>query len=487
MYHQIRKFCFFSPWIFFAVAILIQGPASCRTSGPETHQNCGRSCPMAAAAKLEQQLDEEVERSGGTGPPAGATAQVEAFNAFNWQLGAAAEAKPCVVAKAETAQAQGKVTVVLTANLTPESFRENALKVLQAEMEKWHGPSQYLQAHYHNPEEQEKFKAALDAHFPSRPELVYHDSAVLPGTTDLHIALKLSDLGFGKASTTKPNPFLHTCRQLLDEYLTNTVMTQNDPLLLCQGEKQGSPTQFWATYVKGSARACTMLFLASQVIERQWDLTCLAPDLQRSLTAIYARRAVMTTDMQSVALANAKFSQQGGIRKAHCVLTWVGKLSLLQQNGLNAEAVLKTWNSQATDAGALGGNKRVAVLNALKMPSDCVQLLIDHLSEFGDKSAFYEDAFSNKKLAVGAKARSGNRLWNDRLTVSEAGLTMMLQYVHERHRKKLPGTHDKVKKDALESALNMAQLLVSLAAEMVAQNPIPQGEIDNKARKCVIN
>ena len=159
---------------------------------------------------------------------------------------------------------------------------------------------------------------------------------------------------------------------------------------------QSSPIQFWTTYVKGSARACALLFLASQVIERQWDLTCLAPDLQRSLTAIFARRAVMTTDIQSVALANAKFSQQGGIRKAHCVLTWVGKLSLLQQNGLNAEEVLKTWNSQATNAGALGGNKRVAVLNALKMPSDCVQLLIRHLSEFGDKSAFYEDAFSNR-------------------------------------------------------------------------------------------
>ena len=216
---------------------------------------------MAEAAKLEQQLDQEIERNGGAGPPTGATAPKQEPEAFNWQLGGGAEAKPCVVAKAETGQAQGKVTVTLTEKLTPELFRGNALKVLQAEMEKWNGPSQYLQAHYHNPEQQDKFKAALDAHFPARPELVYHDSAVLPGKTDIHITLKLSDLGFGKGSTTKPNPFLHTCRQLLDEYLTNTVMTQNDPLLLCQGEKQtqSSPVQFWATYVKGSARACTLL------------------------------------------------------------------------------------------------------------------------------------------------------------------------------------------------------------------------------------
>ena len=53
----------------------------------------------------------------------------------------------------------------------------------------------------------------------------------------------------------------------------------------------------------------------------------------------------MTTDAQSVALENARLSTRGAIRRAHCVLTWLGKLTLLQAQGLTAEAVLKAWNS----------------------------------------------------------------------------------------------------------------------------------------------
>lgn len=394
------------------------------------------------------------------------------------------EAKIEASVKAEVVCAS-RVAVPGTMPLHPDGFKDNALALLSAELKHWHGPAQYLRQRYQTNEQLAEFASALQTHFPPRDELIYHGSKSLPMGMNLIFPLRLCDLGFDAAKSTKPAPFLHTCLELLDEYLTNNVCTEKDPLLLFQGPTPtGDPDEcpsFWTHYVKGSARACAMLFLASQVIERGWSLDSLSPDLQRSLTAIFARRELMSSDSQSVALANAKLSQQGSIRKAHCVLTWLGKLALLQQKGLNPEQVIKAWNQGSTQAGSLQGNKRVALLQLLNMPSAVTQVLLEHLSEFGSNTAFLEDAFSNKKLSVGARSRSGSKVWNDRLQVTEQGLLMMVQFVHRQHQKKLPGTHQKMRKEGLEEALAMSQVLISLAAELVDQNPISQSIIETEA------
>ena len=430
---------------------------------------------------VQDALDRSLDETGGSGLGNSPLKESGTGDAQSSSQGAPAATQPVDV-KAEGIS-NSKVTVVGTLPLHPEAFRDNALAILSSEMKNWHGPAQYLRKNYGSPEEQAAFKAQLDIQFPVRPELSYQNTAILPLDTDSLLVLRLSDLGFDTSHSSKPTPFLHTCLELLDEYLTNTVMTQNDPLLLCQGESFNAeqPPPFWAKYVKGCARACTMLFLASQILERGWAVETLSPDLQRSLTAIYSRREILSTDSQSIALANAKLSRQGAIRKAHCVLTWLGKLSLLQSKGLKAEEVLKAWNSSATQAGQLQGNKRVAVLQLLNMPPAVIEILLDHLSEFGDKSAFPEDAFSNKKLSIGARYRSGNKTWNDRLTISAEAVVMMLKYIHRQHQKKLPGTHQKLRKEALEEALHMSQLLVSLSAELLAQNPVAPHLLEEEA------
>ena len=76
------------------------------------------------------------------------------------------------------------------------------------------------------------------------------------------------------------------------------------------------------------------------------------------------------------------------------MLTWLGKLALLQSQGLSPEAVLKAWNSTTTNAGQIGGQKRTSVLALLKLSDGCQKILLEHLSEFGDKTMFLEDAFS---------------------------------------------------------------------------------------------
>ena len=423
---------------------------------------------MGDEANFEEALDAAVEAAGGPGNPPGPNLLVKKDEAV-----AEANASP----QAADAEAKAATAAVSMLPLHPESFRDNALAILTEELKQWHGPAQYLWAHYKTPEARAQFADALDLAFPARPELQYHRDPELPNELTSTFPVRLSDLGFSQESSSKPPPFMHISVQLLDEYLTNTVQTEHDELLLAQGPTDGEKN-FWTRFVKGSARTCTLLFLASQALAREWNLAVLAPDLLHSMTAVYCKRGIMTTDFQSVALENAKLSQKGSIRRAHCVLTWLGKLNLLQQKGLNPDQVIKTWNQRATQAGQLTGNKRVAVLQLLGLPRSCANVLLQHLSEFGDQTAFLEDAFSNKRLAIGAKARTGSQVWNNRLQVTEEGLLMMLQYVHTQHLKKLPGTHQKLRKEALEEFLNMSQLLVALAAELVSHHPIQQSVLD---------
>lgn len=415
---------------------------------------------------LEQLLDMEVEKAGGSSGPHLLDSKMEEA------AGSASDSAPPGAALAQLP-------------LHPESFRDNALAILSDELKRWYGPAQYLRAKYNTPEAREKFAEALDLAFPARGELWYNNgSDQLPDELDTVFPVRMSALSFAEEASAKPSPFLDVSLLLLDEFLTNTFQSKHDPLLLAQGPKED---HFWTRFVKGSARACTLLFLASEVMIREWNLSTLAPELLHSMTVVFCKRGIMTSDPQSIALENAKLSQKGSIRRAHCVLTWLGKLSLLQKHGLSPDQVIKLHNQTATQSGQLTGSKRVAVLALLNMPSKCTQVLLQHLSMFGDHTAFYEDAFSNKRLAVGAKARAGSKVWNDRLHVSQEGLLMMLQYIDAQHKKKLPGTHTKLRKETLEEILNMAQLLVSLCAELVAQHPIQHSLLEEKApcHKCI--
>ena len=178
-----------------------------------------------------------------------------------------------------------------------------------------------------------------------------------------------------------------------------------DPLLIADAVwNDGDPRRyFWTGYVKGAARAATVLVLAKLIMESRADICETAPDLFYSLRAVHCRRGLMSVDRASVALENAKLSARGAIRRAHDVITWLGKLYLLKQTGLDPAAVLKRWNAMATKESQVTGNKRTCCLMLLEnAPNAAVQLLLDHVSEFGQESScFAEDAFANKKIMPG--------------------------------------------------------------------------------------
>ena len=184
-----------------------------------------------------------------------------------------------------------------------------------------------------------------------------------PSTT---FKLNLWHLGWGDGCSTKPPTFKITANLLLDEYLTNSVQTASEPLSLYQGPEDQvykcSLTQeplFFSCYVKGAARATTLLMLAHVTMYvLKVDLDTFSPTLFQSMLAVTCRLGIAATDQTSIALENARLSARGSIRKMHDVITWASKLMTLKQKGLSPTEIIRRWNDSSTAAASLNGGKK---------------------------------------------------------------------------------------------------------------------------------
>jgi hypothetical protein len=149
------------------------------------------------------------------------------------------------------------------------------------------------------------------------------------------------------------------------------------------------------------ARACVALTIADQLHICKVDVWSACPLLAASFSEVNLRLHSMNTDICSVAFENARLSGSGAIRKAHDVLTWLGKLDLLRAHGLSPSEVVGRWNKIATTYTQLTGQKRMCLLNLLDVDPKSIKLLLDHASKFSDRLCFQEDAFANKKVLPG--------------------------------------------------------------------------------------
>ena len=223
-------------------------------------------------------------------------------------------------------------------------------------------------------------------HFPKRQDFVYLEGCTLPRDVDPSATFKLSlwHLGWADGCSSKPPTFKITANQLLDEYLTNSVMTAAEPLLLYQGPEdkvykcsQTKEPLLFSCYVKGAARATSLLMLAHVAMYvLKVDLDAFSPTLFQSMLAVTCRLGIAATDQTSIALENARLSARGSIRKMHDVITWASKLMNLKHKGLSP---IRRWNESSTAAAGLTGGKKTSVLALLDLPTDCMEILIQHI------------------------------------------------------------------------------------------------------------
>lgn len=373
--------------------------------------------------------------------------------------------------------------------LQPENFRDVLCQVTDRLLEQFGGPVQYLESLLGaaSGERWVTFAEALRQHFPARVDLSYQTQPMFDGQVHGEVFnLSLWQLGWSKGCSSKPATFKVVARKLIDEFLTHSFITDGDPLLLYQHSVEHLPEDshgpiFYTCYIKGAARATSILFLAHVLLMHlKADLPSLQPTLQQSLTRIVARVSLVATDAASVALENAKLSARGDIRQAHDLSTWLSKLQVLKVKGLSPTEILRRWNDSCTKAAQIVGSRRSAILQLLDLPHTSIELLLAHSSHFGEATAFTNETFANKRLAPGYAPRGVDKAWQKRLTVTHEGWRLFVRFVHCSQDRKPPVLRKKWEKDALEEALNMAQTVVSCCEEVTAQHPVPLADIEEQ-------
>ena len=122
--------------------------------------------------------------------------------------------------------------------ITEANFKEVAWTAMNFHLEACGGPVQYLKRELGSPgnSKWKDFAEQLQVAFPRRTDLSYLESLELPRGHDPSETFRVSlwQLGFVECCSSKPMTFRVTAAALADEYLTNTCLTAQEPLLLYQ-------------------------------------------------------------------------------------------------------------------------------------------------------------------------------------------------------------------------------------------------------------
>ena len=268
-----------------------------------------------------------------------------------------------------------------------------------------HGPMQFLQKTLGSDAEQAAFINFLDKITPDSDN-VWSLKDGVPGDNALFFA-NPQRLCYQSVATTKPPPEVKASRLICQDILKNTFVSQDNPLLVWIPEAQRTHSSFSLCFVKGMARACTLLAMLKLSASAELDLLVACPSLVGSVKQIHCRMHYSGVgDRKKVAFMNAALSARLSICEKHSVLTRVAKIKKLREgDGLPVEAstLISEWNKEATADSALSGQKRVGVLNLLSnCDNDVIDILVAHHSKMGSGHfTFTDECFANKNCFLG--------------------------------------------------------------------------------------
>ena len=155
-------------------------------------------------------------------------------------------------------------------------------------IEKHGGPTQYL-CHVHG-EPGKEFADELRQMFPYLDSVNYGEPSLLRCRE--RCITHISNLGFHQDCTSKPPPYGKVCLELAEDILQNGFLTETEPLILWLNaeDKHSALEDYKCKYVKGMARANTMLALVTFAIRSKLDLMLSnLPALRKPSTAATSR------------------------------------------------------------------------------------------------------------------------------------------------------------------------------------------------------
>ena len=283
---------------------------------------------------------------------------------------------------------------------------------------------QFLEKVYPTEEDKKNFSTRLQEKVPLGA-CIYFDQKAPPADGTV-VKLHCAELTFAYNRTTRLWPYPHVCCEILDDIVHGEFRTVDNPLTIMMRSDEG------ISYVKGMARACTLLTLLHGLDDAGLSPSWLSAQLQLSCAEISAVYRKFSTKAQA-ALENAKISSRLSITKMWDAITWMGVLLKLKEENpsLDASATIKTHNDASSGRSALVGSKRVAVLNLLdKIDREATEILINDIGMNGAQAtAFTDDCWAHKKLLPGYSYPSPSPEWKARRTVTQESFKLFINHV----------------------------------------------------------
>ena len=208
--------------------------------------------------------------------------------------------------------------------------------------------------------DREKFSQWLWDAFPESDDVLYHHESKLPEaqegdlSTEVPMCVHVASLGFDKVGSMKPPPGKDVFGQLVENILLDGFVTGGDALLVCQPEELSDGSRppwggndvhcaFSLGYVKGQARATSLLAILYYCFEKQIDLQTVHKKLFESVTKVWVFRVAYTTRADE-ALANMRLSARGSIRRANNLIITVVMLQNLGKQGAgDTSSFVRRW------------------------------------------------------------------------------------------------------------------------------------------------
>eukprot|EP00959_Pyramimonas_sp_CCMP1952_P040659 850123-Pyramimonas_sp.AAC.1 len=380
----------------------------------------------------------------------------------------------------------GSTTEVRESGATAGKLKDNLMsKVLGLSLEHG-GLNRYLQKKYNTVEKKKEFVNLLKTHVPIDTSIDYNHQQTVAETPDGNTyKVHVSMLGFDKVASCKYLVEHSVVEKLIPEIIHDGFVTTSGPLVCHQPKElqiaELMPTEnqmnhFSLAYVKGMARACTLLTLLDVILadgaQEFLDTFKTVVDSAKVITI----RVQIAIDRIALAVENAKLAQRGRIRKANNVVTWAGIVLELKAHGItDPQTLVRAWNEKcATKEAQIIGQKRTALLSILSLSDHALNTLFEIVAENGwEHSPFTEDFLASPKLKKDWYQRNVSKAWQHRTKVTSKAQELMMDTLQVHYRTLPVSARKKMSRSDLEELLLVVSVAVNLCDEVKEQMPIP--------------
>ena len=346
----------------------------------------------------------------------------------------------------------------------------------------------YLQKTFNTVERKRNFANMLLTNVRMSGGVDYNHQRTLVVQDDMSATYKVhvSMLGFDKLASCKRMVEHTVVDKLITEMFKDGFVTFSEPMVCHQPTEMAVKElaltdadhlmcHFSLAYVKGMARACTLLTLLDLIFE-DGSKECIDTFKELINSArVITIRLHQTIDRIDLAIQNAKLAQRGRIRKANNVVTWAGIVMELKHHGVTDPATLvRAWNEKcASKESHIIGQKRTALLSLLHLETSTMNIVFDIVAEHGwEHSPFTEDFLASPKFKKDWYLRGVSKAWQLRTKVTEPAQALLMEHLQV-HYRTLPGNaKKKMSKADLEELLLVAALATSLCDEVKEIMPV---------------